>query len=76
MSLILIDNTGKCFCNCAMTCVVQHKSGMQPRCTKEEIENAGFKTAQVYGPDSERAVRDFICIDGYEKKLQIRSKRV
>jgi len=75
MSLILIDKTGRCFCTCAMPCVVNElNTGMSPRCSQEQIENKGFKTIQVLGDDSDKAVMDAICIDGKEHRLKIRDK--
>jgi hypothetical protein len=73
MSYILIDKENYCFCNCAMTCVCMHKSGMMKRCTKQEIESKGFKTIQVHDKESERQVLDSICIDGYEHTLKIKN---
>ena len=49
MGLILVAEDNTCFCNCSMKCVVQHKTGSMARCTKLEIENAGFQTVQVKG---------------------------
>lgn len=47
MGLIAIGKEGQCSCNCATRCVVDRRSGSSVRCTKEEIEAAGFSTILV-----------------------------
>ena len=76
MAHILIDKYDRCFCNCADKCIVEHKSGMQGRCTKEQIETSGHRPVQVYDDKSHKAIMDFTCIDGDEKKIQIKLKRL
>jgi hypothetical protein len=74
MSVILIDTDGLCFCNCASKCVLG-KCGSAERCTKEQIEELGYKTLQVVGKKSEQAVHDAMCCDGKIHKLKIRDKK-
>lgn len=76
MAHILLDKTGRCFCNCADKCVVEHKSGMSARCTKEEIEASGHRVVQVYNDKSDKAIMDFNCIDGDEKKIKVELVRL
>jgi hypothetical protein len=71
MSVILIDSEGLCFCSCADKCVLG-KCGMSQRCTKEQIENLGYRTFQVYDKKSEKEIRDAMVIDGYDYKLKIK----
>ena len=71
MALIIIGTDKRCTCNCAMKCVVQHKSGMMPRCTKEEIEDAGHHTLELHGKKDDDIIRDFLCIDGDDKKIRL-----
>ena len=71
MALIIIGTDKMCTCNCAMKCITQHKSGMMPRCTKDEIENAGHKTIEVNSAKDDKIIRDILCIDGDEKKIRL-----
>lgn len=71
MSYILIGTDGKCFCNCAMKCI-KGKTGMQYRCTKEDIEEEGFKTIQVSDKKSNAAVMDSLVCDGRDHTLKIK----
>ncbi len=75
MALILIDKNGFCFCNCADKCVVEHKSGMSARCTKDQIENSGHRPIEVVDEKSDKAIQDFMCCDGDEKKIKIKLVR-
>ena len=43
MSYIIIDKNKQCLCDCATKCITG-KTGSAMRCTKEEIENKGYKT--------------------------------
>lgn len=76
MAHILIDKHNRCFCNCADKCIIKHKSGMQARCTKEEIEAYGHRPVEVYDDKSHKAIIDLTCNDGSNKKIQIRLKRI
>jgi hypothetical protein len=76
MAHILVGTDGRCFCNCADKCVVEHKSGMQARCTKEQIEFARHRPVQVFDKKSDKAIQDFTCIDGDEKKIRVKLKRL
>ena len=76
MALILIDESGKCFCNCADKCVVGQKSGMMDRCTKDEIKNSGHRPIEVFDKESDNAIMDFYCIDGSYKKIKVELKRI
>ena len=49
---------------------------MQGRCTKEQIKASGHRPVQVYDDKSHKAIMDFTCIDGDEKKIQIKLKRL
>lgn len=71
MALIIVGTDKLCTCNCAMKCIAQHKSGMSPRCTKEEIEDAGHKTIELYSDADDKIIRDFLCIDGDDKKIRL-----
>lgn len=68
MSLIIVDSKGYCTCNCAMKCVLSSKSGSAPRCTKQEIEDAGYKTIQLKNKKDDKKIHDFLCIDGRKNK--------
>lgn len=70
MSIILIGVDGKCFCDCAMKCV-KGRGGSQCRCSKEEIEEMGYKTLQVASATSNSHVRKALSNKG---KLKIRAK--
>jgi len=74
MSVILIATDGTCFCSCACKCVLD-RCGSSLRCTKEELEEAGFKTMQVVDKKSEQAVHDAMCADGKTHKLKIKDKK-
>jgi hypothetical protein len=71
MSLIVIGTDKMCTCNCAMKCVTQHKSGSMSRCTKQEIENAGFKTVELHSEKDDKIIQEFLCNDGDGKKIRL-----
>jgi hypothetical protein len=74
MSVILIDTEGLCFCSCATKCVLGH-IGSSHRCTKEALENEGYKVLQVVDKKSELEVHAALCNDGKSHKLKIRDKK-
>ena len=45
---ILIGKDNTCTCTCADKCI-KSKTGSAPRCTKEELEELGYKTKQIQG---------------------------
>ena len=72
MALVIIGTDKRCTCNCAMKCIAkEYNSGTAPRCTKEEIENAGHKTIEVNSTKDDKIIRDILCIDGDEKKISL-----
>lgn len=46
MAHILLDKSNRCTCYQNHTCVLG-RSGSSPRCTKEELEKAGFPTFEI-----------------------------
>ena len=46
MGIIILAEDHTCMCNCGTRCV-SGKRGMASRCTKEQIETAGFTTMTV-----------------------------
>jgi hypothetical protein len=47
MSYIVIGSDETCQCDCSMKCIVDKRCGSSIRCTKEEIEKAGYRTLKV-----------------------------
>lgn len=72
MALVIIGTDKGCTCNCTMKCIAkEYNSGMGMRCTKEEIEEAGHKTVELNSNKDDAIIRDFLCIDGDEKKIRL-----
>jgi len=46
MGIIVLAEDETCMCNCATRCV-KGKTGMSTRCTRKEIEDAGFTAMTI-----------------------------
>jgi hypothetical protein len=68
MSVILVDMEGLCFCTCASKCVLG-KCGSAERCSKKQLNEAGYSTLQVTDKKSEKAIHDVMWTN---HKLKIR----
>jgi hypothetical protein len=66
--LVLVDNEGFCFCNCADVCCLGH-IGSTKRCTQEELRKQGHKVISLDKKGS-KAIHQYYI--GKKSKIKIR----
>lgn len=73
MAQIIVGTDGLCTCNCADKCVcLNNNTGMGYRCTKQMLIDAGHHPVQLNDVEDDKAIREYICIDGKEKRITVK----
>jgi len=73
MAQILIGSDGLCFCNCADKCICKdNNTGMGWRCNEQQLIDAGHHPIKVLSKEDDIELGKYICIDGKNKRIQIK----